>query len=864
MKHLFVSLLFLAAVPGLAQSTSQPTPQPSPQPSPQPTLTIETIMQDPKTWAGTAPSGVFWGDDSKTIYFNWNPPGVDAPGVDAPGSTAKALGDSLYKISLVGNRAPVKVAIAERRMLPDAGSEKALYNRARTFRLYEKYGDLYLLDRQTGRIRTLTNTIERESNPVFSGNETAVIYTRASNLYRLDLATGMVDQLTNFDSAAKSAGAAAKANDQESWLRKDQLALFDVLRLRKTKREQTDRNTKSEQPRRPKTIATDGKTVTNASLSPDGRVVTYTLMKAPTGAKNTIVPNYMAESGFTEDLPGRTKVGAPLTAMELMVYDIARDTALSVSLASLPGITDKPDFLMPAAVTGGVATVAGQTSAATSEKAVGTPPTVDTTKRVSDKKTATVANRAVFVSAPVWAEGVSAHYAVLVVRAVDNKDRWLMLLDTEKPTTLKLLDRQRDEAWVGGPGVGGTGTLGWLDAQTIYFQSEADGYSHLYTINVLTGEKKQLTKGKFEVQQVVLSANKQTFYLTTNEVHPGEQHLYRMAISGDRSDGLQRVRLTTQTGANEAVLSPDETQIVYRHSTSNKPWELFLMEGKGRSTALFGPPTQLTTSTTEGFRAYAWHEAEVVTIPARDGEMIYARLYKPAPNAAIKATGKAVVFVHGAGYLQNAHKWWSQYFREYMFHNLLVDRGYTVLDIDYRGSAGYGRNWRTGIYRYMGGKDLTDHVDAANWLVKTQGVAAQRIGIYGGSYGGFITLMAMFTTPNVFKAGAALRPVTDWAAYNHGYTSNILNEPYADTLAYRRSSPIYHAAGLKGHLLICHGMVDVNVHFQDAVRLTQRLIELKKENWELAPYPVEDHGFVEPTSWMDEYKRILKLFDERL
>ena len=155
-------------------------------------------------------------------------------------------------------------------------------------------------------------------------------------------------------------------------------------------------------------------------------------------------------------------------------------------------------------------------------------------------------------------------------------------------------------------------------------------------------------------------------------------------------------------------------------------------------------------------------------------------------------------------------------------------------------------------------------MDGAKWLVDNQGVDAKRIGIYGGSYGGFITLMALFTTPDVFKAGAALRPVTDWAAYNHGYTANILNEPQTDSIAYRRSSPIYHDEGLKNHLLICHGMVDVNVHFQDAVRLTQRLIELKKDNWELAAYPMEDHGFVEPTSWMDEYKRILGLFERWL
>jgi dipeptidyl aminopeptidase/acylaminoacyl peptidase len=187
-----------------------------------------------------------------------------------------------------------------------------------------------------------------------------------------------------------------------------------------------------------------------------------------------------------------------------------------------------------------------------------------------------------------------------------------------------------------------------------------------------------------------------------------------------------------------------------------------------------------------------------------------------------------------------------------------------VLDPDYRASAGYGRDWRTAIYRWMGGHDLNDVVDGAKYLAAAHKVNAKNVGVYGGSYGGFITLMAMFTSPDTFAAGAALRPVTDWAHYNHGYTSNILNEPQDDLEAYRKSSPIYFAEGLKGALLICHGMVDVNVHFSDSVRLAQRLIELRKENWELAVYPVEDHGFVEAASWADEYKRIFKLFEDTL
>jgi dipeptidyl aminopeptidase/acylaminoacyl peptidase len=273
------------------------------------------------------------------------------------------------------------------------------------------------------------------------------------------------------------------------------------------------------------------------------------------------------------------------------------------------------------------------------------------------------------------------------------------------------------------------------------------------------------------------------------------------------------------------------------------------------------PLKRLTTSPSPEFAQYAWQDAPIVQIPARDGVKVPARMYKPANY---KKGGPAVIFVHGAGYLQNVDHKWSTYFREYMFHHILQEHGFLVLDVDYRGSAGYGRDWRTAVYQHMGGKDLDDIVDAAKYAVSAHGTDPKKIGLYGGSYGGFITLMAMFTASDTFAAGAALRPVTDWATYNHGYTSDILNTPQSDPEAYRRSSPIFFADGLKGALLICHGMVDTNVEFQDTVRLIQRLIELHKENWSVAPYPVEDHGFIQPSSWADEYKRILKLFEASL
>ncbi len=762
-------------------------------------LTVEKIMQDQSKWIGTSPSNPFWSEDSKTIYFSWNPD--------------KNKGDSLYKI-VFPEKTAVKVTPKERRALPPI---TGVYDMNNSMKVYEKQGEIFLMYLKTLKIKQLTNTIERESNPYFNGDETKIIFSRSGNLYSFSLEDGSISQLSNFITGSKKAEA-KPANDEEKWLKADQLAMFEILKERKDKKDEAEKIAKADLPKRPKEIYTEDKNLEFPRVSPDLRYITYRLSTQPKNAKSTIVPSYVTESGFTEDLPARTKVGSPLPTYENFIYDIKKDTTYQVITKDIVGISDQPEFLK------------------------------DYAKKDTTKKKALP--RKITISSPTWS--INGTYAVVTVRSFDNKDRWIMLLD---PTTgkLKNLDRQHDEAWIGGPGVSGFGggNIGWIDDQTLYFQSEADGYSHVYTINVLTNEKKQLTKGKFEVQQAQLSKDKQSFYLTTNEVHPGEQHFYKMSVNGG-----EKTKLTSMTGANDVTISPDESKLILRYSYINKPWELFLQENTPNAKA-----EQLTSSLTDEFKAYPWKDAKVISFTARDGVEIFARIYEPTAKLKNK---KAVVFVHGAGYLQNAHKWWSQYSREYMFHNLLVDKGYIVLDIDYRASAGYGRDCRTGIYRFMGGKDLTDNVDGAKLLVDKYGIDAKKIGVYGGSYGGFITLMGMFTTPDVFAAGAALRPVTDWAAYNHGYTANILNEPQTDSIAYRKSSPIYYANGLKGHLLICHGVVDVNVHIQDSYRLAQRLIELKKENWEMATYPMEDHGFVEPTSWMDEYKRILKLFEERL
>lgn len=723
-----------------------------------------------------------------------------------------ALSDSLYLYHLKND----KISKVDFETEYALASFDFIFNTDKTKKVYTKHGDVFLVDVSSNKTLQVTQTMDYESQAHFTDNDNKIAYVNEKNIYTWDLETGTTTQVTNFVNKEKTE---KPKSEKDIWLEKDQLELFEVLRTRKEKSDKHDSLMTRFDTKKPLKIVLDGKSVINQKMSPDGKYVTYVTTKKPEN-KKTIMPHYVTESGYTENENTRSKVGDELTEYSMFVYDIANKNNYPVVLDNLNGLDYIPEY----------------------------------TKEYPDKPYKND-NRIGYISGPTWSS--DGNYAVLDIIANDYKDRWIVLLNVEDGT-IENLNHQHDEAWIAGPGIGGYGggVLGWMpDNKSIWYQSEKTGYSHLYTLNVNSKKEKALTAGSFEIYKPQISKDQKRWYFTANKNHPGDRQFYSMPIQGGTFTAL-----TERIGNNEVVLSPDEKQMAILYSYSNKPTELYV-----KANPLFASkatyPKQITYSTSKVFNDYPWKDPEIISFKADDGAQVHARLYQPKTEVKNKA---AVIFVHGAGYLQNAHKWWSSYYREYMFHNLLVDNGYTVLDIDYRGSAGYGRDWRTGIYRHMGGKDLSDQVDGAEYLIKNYDIDADKIGIYGGSYGGFITLMAMFNEAETFKAGAAIRSVGDWAAYNHGYTARILNTPVTDSLAYRRSSPIYFADGLEGDLLILHGMIDDNVHFQDMVRLSQRLIELGKENWEMAIYPIERHGFVEPSSWTDEYLRIYKLFQESL
>jgi dipeptidyl aminopeptidase/acylaminoacyl peptidase len=405
-----------------------------------------------------------------------------------------------------------------------------------------------------------------------------------------------------------------------------------------------------------------------------------------------------------------------------------------------------------------------------------------------------------------------------------------------------------DPAWINYRG----NEFGWLPDNTLWFQSEESGYGHIY-LQGADGKARALTSGKWETSNIEWSGDGRTAYFMCNPKLPGT---YEVCSASTKDSALHE--LTSIGGVEEFALSPDGRKLLVRYSSAYMPAQVGTLPSSG------GAVTQLTDTRTPDFKARTWIQPQIVAVPSTHGaDPIWSKLYRPA-NLEPGKKYPVVMFIHGAGYLQNATRRYPVYFREQMFHNLLVSKGYIVLDMDYRASEGYGRAWRTAIYRQMGHPELEDYLDGVKWMVDNQQGDIKNVGVYGGSYGGFMTFMALLRAPDTFKSGAALRPVTDWTTYNHGYTSNILNTPDVDPEAYKISSPIEYADQLKGNLLIAHGMIDDNVFFQDSVRMAQRLIELKKANWELAPYPMERHGFVQPEAWYDEYRRIYELFERTL
>jgi dipeptidyl aminopeptidase/acylaminoacyl peptidase len=404
------------------------------------------------------------------------------------------------------------------------------------------------------------------------------------------------------------------------------------------------------------------------------------------------------------------------------------------------------------------------------------------------------------------------------------------------------------------------------EGNAIYTTTEQTGFQHLVRLPVeqalqsedgLTPTDLQaLTSGDWTVDWAHGLPGSSNILLLTSRQTTTQRHLELL----DTASGTL-VTLQTAEGKNSFPQIGDKGKtVVYQHSRFNVPYDLWSLETRtGRQ------PRELTKTVPERFDAIDWNVPEFVKLSSKDGTPLRGLLYRP-DDFDPQQSYPVVVFVHGAGIMQNVIDGWTAYAPNYKFHTVLTQRGFVVFEVDYRGSLGYGREFRAGTTTFIGGKDLEDELAGVEFLKALPFVDAAHIGIYGGSYGGFMALMALFHAPDDYAAGAALRFVADWENYYRGnpwYCIKRLGKPEDNPAAYYRSSPIHFAENLQDPLLLLHGMRDNNVHFQDAAQLVERLIRLGKD-FDLMVYPAERHGFTRASSWIDEYQRILDFFVEHL
>lgn len=774
-------------------------------------IRLEQIMADPD-WMGRFPENPYWGLDSQSVRYERKREG--SPVNDLWQASVRQQGNGSI------------VPLGERH-LTDNGNRIVNLDATKAAWVFE--GNLFVKDLKTAQVTQLTRSSDGVQRPMFL-LDGRIAYQSGDNILAIEVQSGLTRQLASWKFADKPKA----VQEPKDYLAKKQLKLIQYVNKERAERQARFDHQQELQAEnasltpQPFYLATQFKTA-EASLSPDGKRLVLAIEKdEPSRDDNDIMPNYIGEDGRIKSEAVRRKVAdAKPRNQELWLLDLQSGSQMQLSYQELPGYNE--DVL---------ADVKSENARANGEK-------YQPNRLPRDIG---------LITDWYWSESAIKWHAngqqvAVMLKAWDNKDRWIATVDLAKG---KLVTQHRlhDKAWVNYR----FNSFGWLNhSETLYFLSEQSGYAQLYR-QELGGKELALTFGDYEVDKLTLTRDDKFIYFRANIKHPGIYEIYRVNLqSGDIE------ALTDLGGDNEYVLSPDEQSLLLTHSQVTRPPELYVQAAQ-----VGAKPMQLTNTVSEAFKAMPWVAPKVVPVPSSHGSQpVYAKVYLPADYQQGQKR-KAVIFNHGAGYLQNSHLGWSGYFREFMFHSMLVQQGYVVMDMDYRASAGYGRDWRTAIYRQMGTPEIQDLQDGVNWLGANANVDTQRICTYGGSYGGFMTFMALFTSPELFQCGAALRPVTDWAYYNTPYTANILNTPQVDDIAYQRSSPIYYAEGLNKPLLINAPMVDNNVFFVDVVRLVQRLIELEKTDFETAIYPVESHGFRQPSSWLDEYRRIYKLFEENL
>ncbi len=580
-------------------------------------LTLEKVMSDPD-WIGAPVEQAWWAWDSQQVQYL----------IKRDGATIR----DTYQQKLDGGIA-AKIDGAARSELDAA---QPVFDATRTRMAFVRNGDVFVRDLRSGGLTQATRSDVAESLPQWSrdGN---LVFRVGNDWYQWRAGTG-VSQAA-IVKAEKDPNAAPKADD----LRERQLRLIATLKNDKDKadaaRAQDEQWRRADGTRAPApTYLGADVAIVDSALSPDGRwLLVVTSAKDADAGQAGKMPKYVTESGYEEFEEVRTRVGhnAPV-AHKLWLVDVANSKANELKFDTLPGIKEDP--------------LAALRKAAKQDPLKGA--------------------RAVRIETDGDGSGPAIHWsddgrnAAVLVRAIDNKDRWLASVDL---AATKLVSRHRltDPGWINW----NFNDFGWTADNALWFLSEQTGYSHLYLSD--GGAPRALTSGKWEVSAPQLSADGKSFYFVCNREWPGDYEVCAV----DRNGGAVR-EVTSLDGVEDFALSPDGSKVLARHSRSYTPAQISVVDVNGGGSTPRAPvetgARQLTDTRKDEFKAREWIQPEYVQVPSQHGAgTIWGKYYGPKnPEAGRKYP--IVMFVHGAGYTQNVHERYPYYFREQMFHNLLV------------------------------------------------------------------------------------------------------------------------------------------------------------------------------------------------
>jgi dipeptidyl aminopeptidase/acylaminoacyl peptidase len=408
------------------------------------------------------------------------------------------------------------------------------------------------------------------------------------------------------------------------------------------------------------------------------------------------------------------------------------------------------------------------------------------------------------------------------------------------------------------------------DGKWISFLSDRDGYDQLYVMpaNGAAGSATQITKGAFETWRPSWSPDSTRIVFDSNAgPNPGSRHIGVATLSSGPASASVRM-LTTGRGADAyPQWSPDGTKVLYQHSDPQNSADLYVID----AIAPNAKPVRLTDSMPASIDKSQLTAPELVHYKGPDGKDVPAYLFVPKNlNRAVKHP--AIVWIHGDGVNQNYDGWHIQrnYAVYYSIHQYFLQRGYVVLAPDYRGSIGYGSDWREGVHMDVGGKDFRDAGMANTYLKTLPYVDAARVGVWGLSYGGFFTLLAVTEMPTAYRAAINVAGVSDYALYYndpyHGtWTSSRIGTPEENPAVYAQASPVSHVDRLQTPLLVLHGTADVNVPYLHSVKLIDELVKKGKGSLvEFMMYPGEFHYFTREHVLKDAWSRVSAFWDKHL